>query len=193
MVEVDPTTDPRLVDQLLTLGANATAGIELTSVDQVNVAIRRVEQLADEGMAVVVPPKPRAADFESQAAWRWASLGWDRAFGDVALFEKIRLAGGRTVTCRHGYGFADSCPVCDSQDDPDAGSQAARAERAVRELVAKLTPGAKLPSERALSASLEVGRTTVRLVLGGLMAQGLIRAEHGRGYFVRDPASGSAG
>lgn len=48
----------------------------------------------------------------------------------------------------------------------------------------ELGPGAKLPSERTLSADLKAGRTTIRLVLARLAAEGLIRAEHGRGYFV---------
>jgi DNA-binding GntR family transcriptional regulator len=46
-------------------------------------------------------------------------------------------------------------------------------------------PGDRLPSERVLAAELAAGRTTVRLVLGQLAAQGLIEAQHGRGYFVR--------
>lgn len=45
-------------------------------------------------------------------------------------------------------------------------------------------PGDRLPSERTLAAELEAGRTTVRLVLARLAAQGLIEAQHGRGYFV---------
>jgi GntR family transcriptional regulator len=44
--------------------------------------------------------------------------------------------------------------------------------------------GDRLPSERVLAAEQEAGRTTVRLVLAKLAAQGLIQAEHGRGYFV---------
>jgi DNA-binding FadR family transcriptional regulator len=45
-------------------------------------------------------------------------------------------------------------------------------------------PGSRLPSERVLAADLNAGRTTIRLVLLRLSAEGLIRAEHGRGYFV---------
>lgn len=44
--------------------------------------------------------------------------------------------------------------------------------------------GDKLPSERTLAAELGAGRTTIRLVLGKLVAVGLIEAQHGRGYFV---------
>jgi DNA-binding FadR family transcriptional regulator len=48
----------------------------------------------------------------------------------------------------------------------------------------ELKAGDKLPSERELAASLTVGRTTVRLVLARLVAQGVVEAQHGRGYFV---------
>lgn len=50
-----------------------------------------------------------------------------------------------------------------------------------------IAPGARLPSERQLVQELGAGRTTVRLVLAKLTAEGLIRAEHGRGYFVNGP------
>jgi len=46
-------------------------------------------------------------------------------------------------------------------------------------------PGDKLPSERTIAAEQKAGRTTVRLVLAKLAAQGLIEAQHGRGYFVK--------
>ena len=45
----------------------------------------------------------------------------------------------------------------------------------------------KLPSERVIAAESGAGRTTVRLVLAKLAAQGLIEAQHGRGYFVCGP------
>jgi DNA-binding GntR family transcriptional regulator len=41
-----------------------------------------------------------------------------------------------------------------------------------------------LPSERHLADQLGAGRTTIRLVLTKLGAEGIIRSEHGRGYFV---------
>ena len=50
-------------------------------------------------------------------------------------------------------------------------------------------PGDRLPSERTLAAELGAGRTTIRLVLGKLVALGLIEAQHGRGYFVSSPSS----
>ena len=45
-------------------------------------------------------------------------------------------------------------------------------------------PGDKLPSERVLASEHGAGRTTVRLVLAKLAAQGIIEPRHGSGYFV---------
>lgn len=53
-------------------------------------------------------------------------------------------------------------------------------------------PDTRLPSERQLAADYGVGRTTVRLVLAQLAAEGLVRAEHGRGYFATPTAPGPA-
>ncbi|WP_082127127.1 NUDIX domain-containing protein [Allosalinactinospora lopnorensis] len=66
------------------------------------------------------------------------------------------------------------------------GSVTQRVEDAIRDLIAsgELGPNGKLPSERKLSQDLDAGRTTVRLVLGKLAAEGTIRSEHGRGYFA---------
>ncbi|MEU4583698.1 GntR family transcriptional regulator [Kitasatospora aureofaciens] len=66
------------------------------------------------------------------------------------------------------------------------GEKTERVERTIREWIdsGKLAVGAKLPSERTLSAELGVGRTTVRLVLSKLAAEGLVVAHHGSGYFV---------
>jgi DNA-binding GntR family transcriptional regulator len=49
----------------------------------------------------------------------------------------------------------------------------------------------RLPSERTLTSELQAGRTTIRLVLMKLTAEGLIRAEHGRGYFVNEASTAS--
>jgi len=51
----------------------------------------------------------------------------------------------------------------------------------------RLKPGDRLPSERTLVADLSASRSTVRLVLVRLVAEGLIRSEHGRAYFVCEP------
>lgn len=66
------------------------------------------------------------------------------------------------------------------------GVVTAQVEQRVRDLIASgvVPPGKPLPSERVLAAETGAGRTTVRLVLSKLAAEGLIRAEHGRGYFV---------
>jgi GntR family transcriptional regulator len=65
------------------------------------------------------------------------------------------------------------------------GETTERVEAAIRTLASTtLSPGDRLPSERTLAADLGAGRTTVRLILVKLAAEGLVRAEHGRGYFV---------
>jgi GntR family transcriptional regulator len=72
------------------------------------------------------------------------------------------------------------------------GETTERVESAIRVLASKtLSPGDRLPSERTLAEELDAGRTTVRLVLVKLAAEGLVRAEHGRGYFVCEPTTGS--
>lgn len=67
------------------------------------------------------------------------------------------------------------------------GEVTARVEGAVRGWITsgELPPGSRLPSERSLASDLGAGRTTIRLVLAKLVAEGLVRAEHGRGYIVR--------
>lgn len=57
-------------------------------------------------------------------------------------------------------------------------------EQALRSIIEGLQPGERLPSERTLVQQLGASRTTVRLVLTRLTAEGLARPEHGRGYFV---------
>ncbi|MFF3071040.1 GntR family transcriptional regulator [Kitasatospora sp. NPDC057936] len=79
------------------------------------------------------------------------------------------------------------------------GKKTEHVEQAIRRLIdsGKLAIGAKLPSERTLSADLDAGRTTVRLVLSKLAAEGLVVAQHGSGYFVNarspegQPAAGA--
>lgn len=66
------------------------------------------------------------------------------------------------------------------------GEVTGRVEGAIRGMIAsgELGPGDRLPSERRLVADLSASRSTVRLVLVRLVAEGLVRAEHGRAYFV---------
>jgi DNA-binding FadR family transcriptional regulator len=66
------------------------------------------------------------------------------------------------------------------------GVKTERVERSIRDLIetGRLGPDGRLPSERNLAQDLEAGRTTIRLVLMKLAAEGVIRSEHGRGYFV---------
>jgi GntR family transcriptional regulator len=70
------------------------------------------------------------------------------------------------------------------------GEVTAQVEGTIRNMIVsgQLKPGDRLPSERTLVSDLNASRSTVRLVLVRLVAEGLVRAEHGRGYFVNDPA-----
>ncbi|XVV14459.1 GntR family transcriptional regulator [Actinoplanes sp. CA-131856] len=49
----------------------------------------------------------------------------------------------------------------------------------------ELPPGAQLPSESRLVADYGVSRVTARRALSVLVTEGLVTAEHGRGWFVR--------
>ena len=71
------------------------------------------------------------------------------------------------------------------------GEKTERVERSIRELIetGDLGPKRRLPSERTLAQELAAGRTTIRLVLTRLAAEGVIRSEHGRGYFVNSDTS----
>jgi DNA-binding GntR family transcriptional regulator len=66
------------------------------------------------------------------------------------------------------------------------GEKTAGIETVIREWIAsgQYGPGDKIPSERVISQDLGAGRTTVRLVLVKLVAEGLLRPQHGAGYFV---------
>jgi DNA-binding FadR family transcriptional regulator len=75
------------------------------------------------------------------------------------------------------------------------GTKTERVERSIRELIATgpLGPGGRLPSERQLAQQLDAGRTTIRLILIRLATEGLVRSEHGRGYFATGAGDGSTG
>ena len=51
-------------------------------------------------------------------------------------------------------------------------------------LSGKLSPGEKLPSKRALAQNLEVSKITVEAAYNQLLAEGYIRSQEKRGYFV---------
>ena len=74
------------------------------------------------------------------------------------------------------------------------GAKTERVERSIRDLITsgQLGPGGRLPSERQLAQQLDAGRTTIRLVLMKLATEGMVRSEHGRGYFVTGADDGHA-
>jgi DNA-binding GntR family transcriptional regulator len=73
------------------------------------------------------------------------------------------------------------------------GAKTERVERSIRDLIAAgdLGPGGRLPSERQLAEQLDAGRTTIRLILMKLVTEGIVRSEHGRGYFVTSADDGA--
>ena len=74
------------------------------------------------------------------------------------------------------------------------GAKTERVERSIRDLITsgQLGPGGRLPSERQLAQQLDAGRTTIRLVMMKLATEGMVRSEHGRGYFVIGADDGHA-
>jgi len=54
----------------------------------------------------------------------------------------------------------------------------------------RLMPGARLPTEQALTAALGVSRTVVREAVAALRADGLVVTRQGSGAYVADPAAG---
>jgi DNA-binding FadR family transcriptional regulator len=71
---------------------------------------------------------------------------------------------------------------------PGAPSSVDRCAEAVRQAIVRreLAPGARLPPERALAATLGVDRTTVRMALQQIAREGLVSVRQGSGYRVRD-------
>ena len=54
----------------------------------------------------------------------------------------------------------------------------------------RLEPGARLPTEQALSSALGVSRTVVREAVAALRADGLVVTRRGSGAYVADPTAG---
>lgn len=71
---------------------------------------------------------------------------------------------------------------------PNAQLPSRRLAHELREAITsgELAPGAKLPSERVLSAQHGLARNTVREAIRFLTDEGLVTTEHGRGAFVRE-------
>lgn len=66
------------------------------------------------------------------------------------------------------------------------GPKTAKAYVAIRTMIntGELAPGDKLPPERKLSESLNIGRTALRQVLADLLAQGVLEVKDRSGYLV---------
>lgn len=89
---------------------------------------------------------------------------------------------------------AGACQLDGGPDLAGMGEVTERVEAALRGLIesGERSKGDKMPSERQIVETYGAGRTTVRLVLAKLAAQGLIEPRHGRGYFVCAPRSEAA-
>ncbi|MGO8955780.1 MAG: FadR/GntR family transcriptional regulator, partial [Streptosporangiaceae bacterium] len=61
------------------------------------------------------------------------------------------------------------------------------------DVIRGLPEGARVPSERELTAELGVGRSTLREALHGLELLGEIEIRHGQGVFVSKPSSDKRG
>ncbi|TCP56618.1 GntR family transcriptional regulator [Tamaricihabitans halophyticus] len=76
---------------------------------------------------------------------------------------------------------------------PDAGARTLREpkywrlKRHLVELIATLTPGSPIPTERALASAFDVSRTTVRQALADLTVEGRLHRVQGKGTFVAKP------
>lgn len=57
-------------------------------------------------------------------------------------------------------------------------------EEYYRNLISELPAGERLPSERTVMRELDTCRSTIRIVLTKLVAVGLLRPVHGKGYFT---------
>lgn len=58
-----------------------------------------------------------------------------------------------------------------------------KVEQYYRSQLTTLQPGDALPSERSAMTEMNSCRSTIRLVLTKLMAEGLLYPVHGKGYF----------
>jgi GntR family transcriptional regulator len=70
---------------------------------------------------------------------------------------------------------------------PPTTAKPAPVREALRALVLGLSPGERLPSERALAQDWGVARMTVRQAIAALAREGLVRTVHGSGS-IREPA-----
>jgi DNA-binding GntR family transcriptional regulator len=109
----------------------------------------------------------------------------------LGLADSSRRPGLRDVS---GQNYCGGAHHWIPSEGRDVGELTRRVEDEIRGKIESgdYGPGVKLPSERTLAQELGAGRTTIRLVLTKLTAEGLIAPRHGSGYFVTGPAGEAA-
>ena len=113
-----------------------------------------------------------------------ATIAGQDSSPDAPGLIKLRTAGQRGKNGAHGGPKPPPMRCCSTVSDSEwhfgLDGADARATRCPDGAV-----GCFEPSERVLAEEHAASRTTVRLVLLKLSAQGLIEAQQGKGYFVR--------
>jgi GntR family transcriptional repressor for pyruvate dehydrogenase complex len=84
----------------------------------------------------------------------------------------------------------DKLSVLSPLDPPGNLAEQVMARLAADIRSGRLSPGARLPTEQALTSALGVSRTVVREAVAALRADGLVVTRRGSGAYVADPAAG---
>lgn len=115
--------------------------------------------------------------------------------GDVTARSGQELVGSTALlTDGHSMSsdsFSSSDQITDALGALPGGTPVSEVARRLLDLFTSgsIEPGTRLPSERQLAASLEVGRSAVREALAALELLGIVNVRPGSGTFLRGQAS----